>query len=74
MVDHEGVNNVNGFSPEIQLGLGYQFNEQATVTLGYQMIIGQNPKLTLEPLTETGVLHYIPMQQAVMLGVSFVFH
>jgi hypothetical protein len=72
-VDHAEVNNLSEFAPEIQAGLGYQFNDQATITIGYQLIWGKNPELTVNPLAEIGVLNYLPTQQAVMIGFSFGF-
>ena len=72
-VDRVEVNDVRAFSPELQLGLGYRINERATVTIGYQTIWGKQPELTVNPQTETGVLRYIPTQQAVLIGFSFNF-
>lgn len=72
-VDRIEVNDVQAYSPEIQAGLGYRINEQATITMGYQTIWGKKPVLTVNPETETGVLHHIPAQQAVLIGCLFNF-
>ncbi len=72
-VDRIEVNDVQAYSPEIQAGLGYRINEHATITMGYQTIWGKKPILTVNSETETGVLHHIPAQQAVLIGCSFNF-
>lgn len=72
-VDRVEVNDVQAYSPEIQAGFGYRINEQATITMGYQTIWGKKPILTVNSETETGVLHHIPAQQAVLIGFSFNF-
>jgi hypothetical protein len=72
-VDRPEVNNLNNYSPELDVGLGYQVNEQTAVTIGYQSIWGKKPQLTVFPETQTGVLRYIPAQQALLLGFSFNF-
>ncbi len=72
-VDRVEVNDVQTYSPEIVAGFGYRINEQATITIGYQTIWGKKPELTVFPESETGVLHHIPAQQAVLIGCSFNF-
>lgn len=72
-LDRDSVPDLSQFSPEIQAGLGYQINQQAAIKLGYQYIFGKQSELIVNPLAEEGVLHHIPMQQALMLGVSFNF-
>lgn len=72
-LDRESVPDLSQFSPEIQAGLGYQINQQTTINLGYQYVFGKKPELAIDPLAETGVLHNIPAQQAVMIGLSFSF-
>lgn len=72
-VDRNSVNNLNGFSPEIQVGLGYRVNEQVTFNVGYQRIFGGQPTLYVDPLTETGQLRTLPGQQAILIGFSFQF-
>lgn len=71
--DRESVNDLNHVSPEMQIGLGYQINEQAAITLGYQNIWGNHPTLIVNSIDDTGVINNIPSQQAVMLGFSFAF-
>lgn len=72
-LDRDSVPDLSQFSPEIQVGFGYQINQQAAIKLGYQYIFGKKSILTVNPLAEEGVLHNIPMQQAGMIGVSFNF-
>ncbi|MBA2710110.1 MAG: hypothetical protein H0U57_05925 [Tatlockia sp.] len=72
-LDRLSVNHLAGFSPEIQLGIGYQINEHATINLGYQRIWGKQPKLTVDAESGTGVLCNLPEQKAVMIGVSYNF-
>lgn len=72
-VDHNEVNHLTGFSPEIQVGLGYRINEHSTFNIGYQNIWGKKPELTVNPQTETGILRNIPAQQAVLIGFSYNF-
>ncbi|MBA2711023.1 MAG: hypothetical protein H0U57_10585 [Tatlockia sp.] len=72
-VDRLSVNHLAGFSPEIQIGLGYQVNEQATINLSYQRIWGKEPKITVDAESKTGVLCNIPEQRTLMIGLSFNF-
>jgi hypothetical protein len=72
-IDHLEVNHLTGFSPEIQVGLGYRINEHTTFNMGYQRIWGKQSELTVNPQTETGILRYIPAQQAVLIGFSYSF-
>ncbi|EHL29744.1 hypothetical protein [Legionella drancourtii] len=72
-VDHIEVNHLTGFSPEIQVGLGYRANEHTIFNIGYQSIWGKKSELTVNPQTETGILRYIPAQQAVLIGFSYNF-
>jgi hypothetical protein len=72
-LDRESVPDLTGFAPEIQAGIGYRINQQTTFNIGYQRIWGKKPELTINTLTETGTLHNIPSQQAVMLGFTFNF-
>lgn len=72
-VDHDSVNALSAFSPEIQAGLGYRINDKTRINLSYQSIFGDKPSLTVNPLTETGILQNLPSQQAVMIGFTFNF-
>jgi hypothetical protein len=71
--DRESVNDINQFSPEIQVGVGYAINKCTSLNLGYQTILGKQPKLEINTQNETGSLHNIPLQQAVLLSVSYHF-
>lgn len=71
--DRESVNDINQFSPEIQVGVGYAINKYTSLNLVYQTILGKQPKLEINTQNETGSLHNIPLQQAVLLSVSYRF-
>ena len=43
------------------------------LNLGYQAIWGKQSQLEINTQTETGILHNIPLQQAVLLGFSYQF-
>lgn len=72
-LDRTSVADLAGFAPEMQAGISYPINEQTFFNIGYQRIWGKKPELTINTLTETGTLHNIPSQQAVMLGFTFNF-
>jgi len=72
-IDRDSVNSLRKVAPEILTGIGYVINDRAALNLEYQYIFGGNPKLAVNPVTETGVLRNIPSQQAVMLGFTFNF-
>jgi hypothetical protein len=72
-LDRTSVPGLSGFSPEVQTSLGYAINEKTSINLSYQYVSGKKPELTINPLTETGVLRNMPLQQAFMLGFSYQF-
>ena len=72
-IDRESVNDLSGFAPEMQAGLGYRLNEQASINLTYQYIWGKDADFKVDALEETGFLCNIPAQQALMLGFSYNF-
>lgn len=72
-VDSRAVNDNQEWTPELQAGLGYRITEQTIINLGVQYIVGKAPTITVNPLTESGVLSNIPTQTAILLGVSFSF-
>lgn len=67
------LNELNLFSPEFQLGLGYRLNEQVTFSASYQYILGQTTQIEVNSEKETGHLRYIPSQQGVWFGVTYQF-
>jgi hypothetical protein len=71
--DRDEVNDISEVDPELQVGLGYHLTKQATLTLGYQIIFGKKPQLTIKPENESGYLHHVPQQQAFLLGFSYKF-
>lgn len=71
--DRIEVNSLNELTPEIQIGLGYRINEQTTFNIGYQTIWGKNPELTVDSNNETGLLRYIPKQQAILMGITIQY-
>ncbi|EHL30497.1 outer membrane beta-barrel protein [Legionella drancourtii] len=71
--DRDEVNDISKISPELQVGLGYHITKQATLNLGYQIIFGKNPLLTINPENEHGFLQNAPQQQAFLLGFSYKF-
>ncbi len=73
-IDHESINDVSTYSPELQLGLAYRINEQAVFNIGYQIIGGAMPDLTVDHKLEIGSLtQAIPKQQGVLAGISYHF-
>ncbi len=72
-VDRESINDILGYSPEFQAGIGYRINTQTTLNLGYQMILGKTPHLSINTELETGVLTHILLQQAILMGISYHF-
>jgi hypothetical protein len=70
-VDRDSVNDINQFSPELQVGIGYAISKRASLNLGYQVIWGSQPELKINSYTETGTLYNIALQQAVLLGFSY---
>lgn len=72
-LDRSSVPDLSRFSPEVQVGAGYEMTEHASITLGYQYISGKKPELTINALNETGVLRNMPSQQALMIGLSWQF-
>ncbi|WP_019218322.1 hypothetical protein [Legionella tunisiensis] len=73
-VDKAAINSLKGFAPELMAGFGFQINEQTTAHLGYQILFGQNPTLTVDEAHETAIIRHMPTQQAVLLGFSYVFN
>jgi hypothetical protein len=73
-VDRESINNVSKYSMELQAGLGYRINEQTSLHVGYQLIEGKMPYLTINPELEVGFLtNGLPKQQAILIGISYHF-
>lgn len=72
-IDRITVNSMTKYSPELQVGLGYQVNDFLGLNLGYQRIFGGNPNFTVNEVAETGHINNIPTQQGVLLGISVLF-
>lgn len=70
-VDRESVNDILGYSPEFQAGISYRISQRVQLRMGYQMILGKGPHLNVNSELETGVLAHLPLQQAVLIGISY---
>lgn len=69
-MDSESLNDLFKMAPEIQVGLSYSINSSLELQLLYQYIIGKNPEITLDALTEIGHVTNIPAQSGVLLGLK----
>ncbi|MFJ1270118.1 hypothetical protein ACD661_16290 [Legionella lytica] len=70
-LDRESINDVSQTKPEFQAGLGYRANSHLEITLTYQYLCGGNPKIRANPLTESGHISNIPIQRALLLGLTY---
>jgi hypothetical protein len=70
-MDRDSINDLQEFSPELQVGLGFAFNERLDFSLMYQQVFGQKPKFVVDALRETASIANIPSQKALMLGLTY---
>lgn len=70
-MDRESLNDISQTKPEFQVGLGYRLNPHLDISVMYQYMVGANPKIHADPLTESGLVSHIPAQQAVFLGLTY---
>lgn len=70
-VDRESINDILGYSPEFQVGVGYRINQRVQLNIGYQMILGKAPHLNVNFESEMGTLAHLPLKQAVLIGISY---
>lgn len=70
------VNDISEVDPEIQLGIGYDINRVASLSLSYQGIFGKNPDFKI--VSENYILgdcyarvSGIPGENSIILGLSF---
>lgn len=69
-MDRESINDRAQFSPEIQAGLGYKVSECLDVHLMVQYVLGSNPDVQVDAMTERGWIANIPSQRAIFLGLT----
>ncbi|HHX8430835.1 TPA: hypothetical protein ACVO1V_002938 [Legionella pneumophila] len=69
-MDRETMNDRSQFSPELQVGLGYTVREHLNVNLMVQYVLGKNPDVTVDAVTERGWVANIPTQKAILLGLT----
>ena len=70
--DRHSINNLSRLAGEVQAGLGFQLSERTKLSLLYQGIFGGNPKFSVNPITETGHVNSIPIQQGLLLSLSLI--
>jgi hypothetical protein len=70
--DRESVNSVSQFSPEFQIGFGFEVGRHMSIGLGYQGIFSGNVELTTNGTTQTGTVKNIPSMQGLM--ATFTYH
>lgn len=64
------VNDLSRFNPEMQLGLGWDINRMASLSISYQRIFGQNPNFKI--VSQDCIAHVdgIPTENSVLLELS----
>lgn len=72
-VDINEVNDVTQITPELQAGIGFGFNDNNYLYVGYQGLFGKNTNYTVNPDTGKGYIENIPSQNSVLIGVSVMF-
>ncbi|MFT4059286.1 MAG: outer membrane beta-barrel protein [Legionella sp.] len=72
-VDRNEVNDILRWTPELQAGLGYGFNDHSYFYIGYQHLFGHAVNYQINTETEQGTIENIPTQDAVLIGVSVLF-
>lgn len=70
-MDRESINDKDEFAPEFQIGLGYEINNRLDLSLMYQYIAGKTPNIQVDALSETARIAHIPIQSALMFGLTF---
>lgn len=69
--DRDSINDCSQLAGEFQVGVGYALNERASLSLVYQGIYGANPHFTLNSAAMTGHVSNIPIQNGVLLGLTW---
>lgn len=70
--DRTSVNSITNIAGEVQTGIGYSINKMTTLSLLYQGVFGGNPNFSVDAASTTGSVATIPIQQGVLLGLSYV--
>lgn len=71
-IDSYRISNKSEIAGEVQAGLGYPLTEITNLNLLYQGVFGGNPKLRVNPFTDTGFMSSLPIQHGVLLGFSII--
>lgn len=66
------INDLTKFSPELQVGLGYQINDNMAIHAHYQHVFGGNPNYQLNSALTGATLSNIPSQRSVLLGLTLI--
>lgn len=69
-MDRESINDRAQCAPELQAGLGYKVSERLDVHLMIQYVLGSNPDVQVDAMTERGWIANIPSQRAIFLGLT----
>ncbi len=67
------VNDISNLAAEIQVGVGVPLNPTTSLSLLYQGIYGGSPNFTANSADGTGHVSTIPVQQGILLSLSFNF-
>lgn len=67
---NEAINNLSQIAGEIQAGFGYPITALASLSVLYQGVYGNDPKLKIDLVNKTGHVSNIPALHAVLLGFS----
>lgn len=70
-MDRETINDKSQFAPELQAGFGYKVSEHLNVSLMAQYVLGKNPDVQADAISERGWIANIPTQKAILLGLIF---
>ena len=70
-MDRESINDLSQVRPEFQAAVGYRVNPRLDINLTYQYVSGGNPNICANQFTEQGQISNIPIQRAVLLGLTY---
>ncbi len=69
--DRVTFNDLSEVAFELQAGLGMRISDRANLSLNYQGIFAGNTTYTINTTTFTGHISNIPMQNGLLLSLSF---
>ena len=69
--DRTTINFVSSIAGELQAGVGISLGEKTDLSLVYQGIYGGNPSFQVNTTNETGHMSTIPIQNGVLLNLSY---